>query len=278
MHFMRKPMMKRPAFTLIELLVVISLIAILMAILMPALNLAREQGRKMACANNIHSLALANSLYATNYDDWGIPCRDLTNQNASVWTANPSFRKYIGYEASKDTPDLSSVQTPKKYKCPSDRQKAWAHAWDIESGNQQGTLVSYGFNIEDWYPSRGQGSWSATMELFLGYKMATIKQPARKLHFNGAHDWWSKWQGANYVAGWDVLGQMGTVNDYKAAGCGGPTLYRHNESANLAFYDGHVETWRKNKLWVPEHYNDRPYNPGIWMVKEKVWKANGGVR
>ncbi|MBN1804011.1 MAG: prepilin-type N-terminal cleavage/methylation domain-containing protein [Sedimentisphaerales bacterium] len=43
-------MNKSSAFTLIELLVVIAVIAILMAILMPALNLARDQGRKMAIA------------------------------------------------------------------------------------------------------------------------------------------------------------------------------------------------------------------------------------
>lgn len=55
--------MKRHAFTLIELLVVIAVIVVLMAILMPALHLARDQGRKMACSNNLHSLALANSLY-----------------------------------------------------------------------------------------------------------------------------------------------------------------------------------------------------------------------
>ena len=71
--------------------------------------------------------------------------------------------------------------------------------------------------------------------------------------------------------------KLGREPSYKAAGCGGPTLYRHNENANLAFYDGHVETWRKNKLWVPEHYNDRPYKPDIWVVKERVWKANGGA-
>ena len=80
--------MKRHAFTLIELLVVIAVIAILMALLMPALDLARDQGRKMVCANNLHSLAVANSLYATNHDDWGIPCRDITNQGQVVWTGN----------------------------------------------------------------------------------------------------------------------------------------------------------------------------------------------
>ena len=215
--------MKRPAFTLIELLVVIAIIAILMAVLMPALGLARDQGRKIACANNLRSLATANSLYAANHDDWGVPCRDSTRQSGSVWTANAEFRQSIGYEGSEKVSERSQVQTPKKYKCPSDTQKAWAHAWDIENGNQLGTLVSYGFNIEDWYPSRGQGSWGATMALeLLGHKMSTVKQPGIKLHFNEAHDWWSRWQGANYINGWDVLGQDGTVNEYKAAGTGAP--------------------------------------------------------
>jgi prepilin-type N-terminal cleavage/methylation domain-containing protein/prepilin-type processing-associated H-X9-DG protein len=268
-------MSKSKAFTLIELLVVIAVIAILMAILMPALNLARDQGRKMVCSNNLHSLALANQLYAANFDDWGVPCRDSSNPAGSIWTGNADFRKYIGYEGSG--PEISSVQTPEKYKCPSDRQKAWAHAYDIESGNEGGTLVSYGFNIEDWYPSVGSASWTATMDLTrLAYKMSTVKQPARKLHFNEAHDWWSKWRGANYIDGWDVLGQEGTVNDYKAAGCGGPTMYRHNGSANLAFYDGHVESWHKTKLWIPEHATQTPYQPGIWVVKRETWEQNGG--
>lgn len=53
-------------------------------------------------------------------------------------------------------------------------------------------------------------------------------------------------------------------------------MYRHNHSANLAFYDGHVESWRKEKLWVPEHAQVKPYQPGVWVVKRDVWEANGG--
>jgi len=55
-------------FTLIELLVVIAIIAILMAILMPALNRAREQGRRSVCLSNLKQLTLAWSLYADDYD------------------------------------------------------------------------------------------------------------------------------------------------------------------------------------------------------------------
>jgi prepilin-type N-terminal cleavage/methylation domain-containing protein/prepilin-type processing-associated H-X9-DG protein len=62
-------MHKRKGFTLIELLVVIAIIAILMAILMPALNRAREQGRRAVCLNHLRTLTLAWSMYADENDD-----------------------------------------------------------------------------------------------------------------------------------------------------------------------------------------------------------------
>jgi prepilin-type N-terminal cleavage/methylation domain-containing protein/prepilin-type processing-associated H-X9-DG protein len=267
--------MKRQAFTLIELLVVIAVIALLMAMLMPALNLAREQGRKMKCAGNLRSLALANSVYVNNNDDWTVPCRFTVKGNTTLWTSNRNFRAYIGYDETQ--PGLSTVQTPKKYKCPSDRQKAYLHAYNVESGTTTGTLVSYGYNIEDWFPSVGSPSWDATMGMsVIGYKLSTIPQPALKLQFNEAQDWWSKWKGADYIHGWDVLGQDGTVNDYKHAGCGGPTMYRHNETANLAFYDGHVENMHKTKVWIAEHAEVKPYQPGMWVVRPDIWQKNGG--
>jgi len=62
-------MVKRSGFTLIELLVVIAIIAILMAILMPALNRAREQGRRAVCLNHIKTLTLCWIMYADDNDD-----------------------------------------------------------------------------------------------------------------------------------------------------------------------------------------------------------------
>lgn len=60
---------QRQAFTLIELLVVIAIIAVLMAMLMPALNRAREQGRRAVCQGNLKNLMLAWLMYADENGD-----------------------------------------------------------------------------------------------------------------------------------------------------------------------------------------------------------------
>jgi len=61
-------MIKSKAFTLIELLVVIAIIAILMAILMPALNRVKEQGKRAACLGSLKQLALCWIMYADDND------------------------------------------------------------------------------------------------------------------------------------------------------------------------------------------------------------------
>lgn len=67
------PVKSRYAFTLIELLVVISIIALLVSILLPALGKARSAARSIACKSQLHQLGIASANYTSQWDDWVTP-------------------------------------------------------------------------------------------------------------------------------------------------------------------------------------------------------------
>ena len=75
--------MKRTnGFTLIELLVVIAIIAILMAILIPTLNRAREQGKRAVCLSNLKQMMLAWMMYADDNDDKVVRTRAVNDKTS----------------------------------------------------------------------------------------------------------------------------------------------------------------------------------------------------
>src|SRR5512137_1936970 len=115
-------------FTLIELLVVIAIIAILMAILVPTLHRAREQGQRAACLSNLKQLNVAWILYADENDNkivhgcTGKPGESPIPANEDGWV------HWAGYsDATSEQAQIRAIEdgalfpyckTQKLYRCP----------------------------------------------------------------------------------------------------------------------------------------------------------------
>ena len=99
---------KNKGFTLIELLVVIAIIALLLAIIMPALQGAKKQAYDIICRSNLRQIGLAANLYAEEYDNY-IPRG--TGGSDLIWFVQ--FLPFLGQD--EQTTDYRNV---KIYRCP----------------------------------------------------------------------------------------------------------------------------------------------------------------
>jgi prepilin-type processing-associated H-X9-DG protein/prepilin-type N-terminal cleavage/methylation domain-containing protein len=251
-------MRNKNAFTLVELLVVISIIALLLAVLMPALNKARQQAIKMTCAGNVKSLLLSNETYATECQDLyvavvGGPEMRYTFNNRTgtnpVWYYNSLFRKIVGYagekniEITKKNPVPNTL--PAKYKCKSDKRTVANKGLYMDTmGNITGT--SYGYNRTGLL-SRKDSGWDYTKPGGYTFKRSSIRQVASKLEFMDGMDYSLFDYVANYKLNWDLTGD--SIYDKTGMTHWNCPSYRHSEGANVGFFDGHVQYLKKQEVW-----------------------------
>ncbi len=149
---------RRSAFTLVELLVVIAIIGILIALLLPAVQAAREAARRSQCLNHLKQLGLANHNYA---DSWRcFPssaiidfATNLTANNVS-WGVHGRLLPYIEQEPLADRVDLSAAWDAQVvidavrievFGCPSDPKSLEVR--DPGGGKPRLYPTSYGFNL-----------------------------------------------------------------------------------------------------------------------------------
>ena len=90
--FQRRGNSFKNGFTLIELLVVIAIIAILAALLLPALARAKERGIRTQCLSNLHQLGIGVTIYAGDFNDYVIPAKPSDNDVNTPGT--PPFVQY----------------------------------------------------------------------------------------------------------------------------------------------------------------------------------------
>jgi len=198
---------KRNAFTLIELLVVIAIIAILMAILMPTLGRAREQGKRIACLSNLKQLTMGWILYADDNNDKVVPANTGLS-NAWVLWREPTTPEETRIEGIREGRLFRYCPEVKLYKCPT---------------GVRGEVVTYA--ITD--AMNGYDGIPGTSKLMV-YRRMQIKRADERIVFLDegrlSPNSWTLWY--DQERWWDQV------------------TARHGDGTNFGFADGHSEYWK----------------------------------
>lgn len=227
-------------FTLIELLVVIAIIAILAAMLLPALNLARERGKSAMCLGNLRQLGVSSMLYADDYNSvLPYPSQVYGGANGfnvvGTWLYLLVKNQYIP-GTMKNTTELKEPYFVGVVHCPAEVESlAYSHY-----GPSYAILATAQSSIKK-LRNTSKKVWLAD----------TNKDGSMK-GFRGNQS-----EGGSY---WGTQDPYVPGVYHRAANGDGMLYMRHAASVNQNFCDGHAESWNVAKVNSADDGNDAYLN------------------
>ncbi len=221
---------KLQGFTLIELLVVISIIALLIGILLPALQSARASGQAASCMSLLRQFGVANTVYESEHK--GVYLPQSYRDSGTNWVRYHQNQRYREYMANALNQPIWYSEYTVKMLCPVSRQ--------VRDGNINGTANLsgvYGYNAHplDWvYGGSPANSIRAITQ-------AKLIRPSIKLMFMDSSEW-NPGPGAAWLSNWYTYGDG--IDSTPSAQRG--ASYRHpNQISNAVLFDGHVKGFNR---------------------------------